>query len=172
LGRHALNTCADANVNHASLDGIGNVDTSLEARGALSVQALDGGIGGESGGQSSGAELGSTASRGEDGTNGNVLNEARVDAGSLDEGLEGANEKVCGLGVFEAALAALGHGCSESAGDDDLDLLLLLYGTVSENKSLKLTSSAFFSSSLAFPPTATWVVSCWSLSRAETMMNV
>ena len=111
-----------ADLDHACLDGVGDVDARLEAGRALAVQRLDSGSYWEAGGQRGCAELGGTASWGEDGADGNVFNEGGVDAGAFNEGLEGAVEEVGALGVFEAALAALGKGGAEGACYDDLEV--------------------------------------------------
>ena len=43
LSRHAFDACTDADVNHARLDSIRDIDAGLEAARALSVESLDGG---------------------------------------------------------------------------------------------------------------------------------
>jgi hypothetical protein len=60
----------------------------------LSVQRLDGGCDGKSGGEGSGAEFGGSTTGGEDGTDGDVFDEAGVDLGALNQGFEGAGEEV------------------------------------------------------------------------------
>jgi hypothetical protein len=109
---HALNASANANINHARLDGIGNIHTGHETRTALSVQTLDGGRDRETGSEGSSTELGSTTSWGEDGTNGDILNESRIDLGALEKSLECAEEQIGGHCVLEASLSALGEGSS------------------------------------------------------------
>jgi hypothetical protein len=86
----------------------------------LPVQALCCGCGREASGEGGGAELGCTASWGEDSANSNVFDEVGIDAGALDEGLVGAVEEVGCLGVFEATLSALCDGGTECAGYDNL----------------------------------------------------
>lgn len=89
----------------------------------MSVQGLARGCDGEPGGEGCSAELGSSSTRCEDGTNGDVFNEAGVDFGAFDEGLEGASEEVGGLGVFETTLSTLGEGSAKGACYDDLPIV-------------------------------------------------
>lgn len=63
LEAHALDTGTDTDIDHARLDGIGNVSNGLEATRALSIETLDSGRLGEAGNKSSGTELSSTAAR-------------------------------------------------------------------------------------------------------------
>jgi hypothetical protein len=121
LRGHAFGAGADANLDHASFDGIGDVDASLKAGRALSVQRLDGGCDRESGSESGGAELGCATAGGEDGADSDVFDEVGVDFGALDEGFEGAAEEVGGLRVFEASFAAFGEGGAKGACNDDLE---------------------------------------------------
>jgi hypothetical protein len=60
----------------------------------LPVQGLDGGRDGKSGGEGSSAELGSSTTGCEDGTDGDIFDELRVDLGAFDEGFESTGEEV------------------------------------------------------------------------------
>lgn len=169
LLRHALGAGADANVNHAGLDGIGDVHTGLQTAGALPVYALCGRGDGEAGGERGGAELGGTASGGEHGADGDVLDEVGVDAGALDEGFEGAVEEVRRGRVFEAAFAALGDGRAEGACYDDLGTVRMgIKVCIQGNQGL--TSSGFFSRRACFPfalfTPPRWLLTCESRSCA------
>lgn len=118
--RHALDTSTDANLNHAGLDLVGDVDAGLQARGALPVEGAHGDGVGEAGDQAGGAHLGGAAAGGEDGADANVLDQGGVDLGAVDDALEGAGDQVRGHGVFEAALAALCECRPEAGRHDDL----------------------------------------------------
>lgn len=120
LRGHALDTSANADLDHAGLDLVDDVDASLETRRALAVEGADGSGLGEASDEGSGAHLGSTTAGGKDGADGDILDQGRVDLGALKEGLEGAGDEVGSLGVLEATLATLCEGRSESCGDDDL----------------------------------------------------
>lgn len=120
LCAHALDASADANLNHAGLDLVGDVDAGLEAAGALAVEGADGGGLGEAGDEGGGAHLGGAASGGEHLAYADVLDEGGVDLGALNQALEGAGHEVGRLRVLEAALAALGEGGTETCRHDDL----------------------------------------------------
>lgn len=120
LGGHALDASADANVNHARLDLVDDVDGGLETRGALAVEGADGSSLGEASDESGGAHFGGATSGSQDSADSDVLNEGGVDLGAFEEGLEGTGHQVGGLGVLEAALATLGEGRAEGRSDDDL----------------------------------------------------
>jgi len=94
LCAHAFCASADADFDHAALDGVGDIDTGLQAGGALSVQRFDGCCGWEAGGEGSGTEFGCATSWGEDGTDGDVFDEVGVDAGALEERFVGPVEEV------------------------------------------------------------------------------
>ena len=126
VGGHGLDTGADTDLDHAGADLVGDVDAGLETRGALAVEGVDGGGLGETGDESGGAHLGGATAGGEDGADLDVLDEGGVDLGALDEAAEGTGHQIRGLGVLKAALAALGEGGAESAGDDDLYRLQVL----------------------------------------------
>jgi hypothetical protein len=79
----------------------------------LSVQRLGGRSDRESGREGGGTELSCSTTGGEDGADSDVFNEARVDTRAFDERGEGADEKVGGLCVFEAALSAFCEGSAE-----------------------------------------------------------
>lgn len=123
LRAHALHTRTDAHLNHARLDRIRNIHARLQAGAALAVQALDAARQRKPGRDGSSTELGGAAAGGQHGADGHVLDDARIDLGAGDQRLEGADEQVRGLGVLEAALAALGDGRAQGAGDDDLVVL-------------------------------------------------
>lgn len=120
LSRHALGAGTNANLDHAALDGVGDVDASLQTRRALPVQALNGCGDGEAGGEGSGTKLSGTSTGGKDRADSDVLDKVGVDSRALDEGLEGAVEEVGALGVLEAALSTLGDGCTKSTCNNDL----------------------------------------------------
>lgn len=86
--RHALRARADADLDHTRADGVCNVDAGLQARGALAVETLCGRGDGEAGGEGGGAELGCATAGGQDGADGDVLDEGGVDAGLRDHGFE------------------------------------------------------------------------------------
>jgi hypothetical protein len=125
LRAHALGTSTDSNINHTTLDRIGNVYTCLETAGALAIERPDGCGDGESSCDGSGTKFSGTTAWGKHAADSNVLNEVGVDAGAVDEGFEGADEEVGGLGVFETAFAAFGEGSAESAGHYDIIRMLL-----------------------------------------------
>lgn len=127
LRRHGFDTSADTNVNHPALDGVGYVNACLQARGALSVQAPDTDGIWKASGESSGAELGSTTAGRQNSTDRDILDQARVNLGTLDQCLEGADQQIRGSSVLEAALAALCEGCPESASDDNIIRRLFQY---------------------------------------------
>lgn len=120
LCAHALDTGADTNLNHASLDLVRDIDTGLETARALAVESADGRGLGEAGDEGSGAHLGGTASGCEHLADADVLDQLGVDLGALDQALEGAGHQVSGLRVLEAALTALGEGGTETCRYDDL----------------------------------------------------
>jgi hypothetical protein len=120
LQSHALYTSTNTDIDHTNPNGIGNVDAGLEATTALSVQGLHSCAGGEAGSQSSSSEFSRTTAWGEDITDSNVLNEARVDSGTLDESLEGTKEHVGCHGILEATFSGPRYGGSEGACYDDL----------------------------------------------------
>lgn len=118
---HALNAGTNTNVDHASLDLVGNIDAGLETRGALSVEGSDGGGLREAGDQGGGSHFSGTTTGGQDGADADILHEGRVDLGSVNDGFEDTGHEVGGGGVFEATLTTLGEGASACGGDDDLD---------------------------------------------------
>jgi hypothetical protein len=99
----------------------------LETRRALPVQALGCGCGRETSGEGSSAELGCTAAWSEDSTDSNILDEAGVDAGALEEGLVDAVEEVSRLSVFEATLSALGKSSAQRASYNNLSSISATY---------------------------------------------
>lgn len=134
--RHGLNTSTDTNFDHTGGDGVGNVNASHETRRTLSVKSLDTSADRETSLEGSGTVLGGTGTRGQDVTDGDVLDEFGVDAGSLDDSLEGEGQEVGGGGVLEKTLATLAEGSTKTGGDDDLlwfscEFLALLLAMVS-----------------------------------------
>lgn len=125
LGGHALNTSTDTNLDHARLDGIGNVDDGLETRRALTVQCLDGSGLGEASNEGSSTELSSTTTGRQDGADGNILNILGIDTALLDNSLEDTSQEVSGSSVFETTLATLGQGSAKGTGHDDIIGVLL-----------------------------------------------
>ena len=120
LEAHALNTGTNTNIDHARLDGIGNISNGLETAGALSVETLDSGGLRETSDKSGGTEFGGTATRREDGTNGDILNEIGVNLALLNDSLKDTGQHVGGGSVLEATLSALGERRTQSAGYDDI----------------------------------------------------
>lgn len=117
---HALSTSTNTNINHTSLDLVGNVDAGLQSGRALSVECSDSCILGEASNKGSSTKLGSTSARSKHVADGDILNEGRVDLGTLDNGLQDAGKEIaCGC-VLEGSLAALGEGGTAGSGDDDL----------------------------------------------------
>lgn len=125
LRGHALHTCANANFNHAGLDRVGDVHNGLKTTGALSVQASDSGRLGEAGNKGSSTELGSTATRGKNGTNSNIFHHLGVDATAVDEALENTGQKISGSGILETSLSTLGQGSTQGTCDNDIIGMLL-----------------------------------------------
>lgn len=121
---HALDTSTDTDINHTRLDLVGNINAGLQTRRALSVQRAHRGSLCEASDKRRRAHLGRAAAGGEHSADGNVLNEGRVDLGAVEDGLEHAGHDVGGVGVLEAALAALGEGASAARSDDDLGVFV------------------------------------------------
>lgn len=92
LGGHALNSGADANVDHARLQSIGDVDDGLQPTRALTIQTLDSSGLGEASHKSSGAEFGRTTTGGENGANSNILNRLGVNPALVYHGLEDTSQ--------------------------------------------------------------------------------
>jgi hypothetical protein len=155
LHAHALNTSADAYLDHAGLDGMSDINTGLETRRALSVQGLDGSTDGEASSQSGGTELSGATSGRQDRADSDIFDEARVDLGSINERLEGTDEQVCGRGVLKSSLTTLCERCSQSSGHDNLRITRQQPPSPMVNLQRGegiLTSSGFFWSSAARPP--------------------
>ena len=74
----------------------------------------------KAGGQGRGAELGCARARAQDVAYTDVFDEVGVDAGSLDQGLQGAVQQVRGVCVFETTLAAFCESCAQRAGHYDV----------------------------------------------------
>lgn len=144
LRGHALNTGANADLDHAGLDLVDDVNASLQTRRALAVEGADGSGLGEASDEGSGAHLGSTTAGGKDSADGDILDEGRIDLGALKESLEGAGDEVGSLGVLEATLATLCEGRSEGCGNDNLGRGVLERVILRVCRGLELTSSAFF----------------------------
>jgi hypothetical protein len=125
LRAHAFDTGTNADVNHARLDGIGDIHHSLQATGALAIQASHSSGLWEPGNQRRGTELGGAASRGQHGAHSNIIDKLRVDATAADQALESTNKQVRGRGVFESALAAFCDGRAEGGSHDDVVGVLL-----------------------------------------------
>ena len=120
LSGHGLNPSTDSDLDHAAADRVGNIDASLQTRRALAVEGVDGSGDGEAGDQGSGTHLGGTTAGGKDGADNDIFDELGLDLGALKDAFQGTGQEVRGKGVLEGALAALGDGRPESAGDDDL----------------------------------------------------
>jgi hypothetical protein len=127
LSRHTLDARADTDLDGTAFDSVGNVHASLKARRALPVQRLDGGRARETSSKSRSAELGGTTAGGEHITNGDVFDETGIDARALKQALESTDEEISTSGVLEAATAALGDGCAEGSGNDDVVGVFLNY---------------------------------------------
>lgn len=125
LERHALHTGTNTNVNHTRLESVGNVHSSLQTTGALSVQTPDGGGLGETSNERSSTELSGTATGGKNRANSHILNQVRVDTAAVDHGLEDTGQQVSSRGVFETTLSTLGEGGAQSTCDDDIIGVLL-----------------------------------------------
>lgn len=120
LTAHTLNASTDANLDHARLDGIGNLDTCLQARAALSVQRVHAGAVRETGSQSSSTELSGTSAGRQHTTDGDVFNQRWIDVGTFNQGPECTVEKVGGGRVFETSFAPLGQGGAETCCYDNI----------------------------------------------------
>lgn len=120
LSAHALNTGADADLDHAALDLVGDIDTRLQTARALSVESSDGRRLGETSYQGSGAHLGGATAGGQNLSDADILDQSRVNLGPLKDALQGTCQQVRGLCVLEAALAALGECSSETCRYYDL----------------------------------------------------
>jgi hypothetical protein len=125
LGAHALNTSADTNLDHARLDGVGNINNGLETRRALTVQGLDSSGLGEASNEGSSTELGSTATGRQDGADSDILDILRINTALLDDSLEDTGQEVGGSSVLESTLATLGEGSAQGTGHDDIIGVLL-----------------------------------------------
>ena len=121
LQAHALDTGSDANLDHARLDGMSNINAGLQAGRALSVQGPDRSRDGEASSEGGSTELCGATSWRQDRADGDILDKGWVDLGAVDERLEGTNEQVCSRGVLESSLAALGEGSSQGRRHDDLE---------------------------------------------------
>jgi hypothetical protein len=120
LCAHALDASTDTDVDHAGADLVGNVNAGLQTRRALAVERADGRRLGEASNQRSSTHLSSTATRGEHGTDADILDEGGVELRALDDGLQHAGDEVSSLGVLEAALATLGECAAARGGNNDL----------------------------------------------------
>ena len=125
LEGHALHTGTNTNVNHTRLESIGNVHSSLQTTGALSVQTPDGGGLGETSNERSSTELSGTATGGKNRANSHILNQVWVDTAAVDHGLEDTRQQVSSRGVLETTLSTLGEGGAQSTCDDDIIGVLL-----------------------------------------------
>lgn len=154
LHAHALNTSTDADLDHARLDGMSDINAGLETRRALSVQRLDSGADGKASSQSGGTELGGATSGRQDRADSDIFDEGRVNLRSVDERLEGTDEQVCGRGVLESSLTTLCERCSQSSRYDNLCIIRQQTPPpmlVLQQEGI-LTSSGLFWSSAARPP--------------------
>lgn len=120
LRGHGLDTGTDTDVDHASLDLVGDVDAGLQAGRALAVQGADGSGVWEASDESGGPHLGGAAAGGQDGADADILHEAGVDVGALNDAPQRAGHQVGGHGVLEGALATLCESRSEACRDDNL----------------------------------------------------
>jgi hypothetical protein len=120
LGRHALDTSTDTNVDHARLQSVGNVNDGLQTARTLSVQGLDSSSLGETSHEGGGTELGSTTTGRQDGADSNILDGVGVDTTLVDHGLEDTSKQVSSSSVLEATLATLGQGSPQSTCHDDI----------------------------------------------------
>lgn len=89
---HALHTCANTDLNLASPDRIRNIDDSLQATRALSVQTLDGGRFGEACDKRRSSELSGTTAGRKHRTHGNILNELGINSTTADQTLESTDK--------------------------------------------------------------------------------
>jgi len=120
LRRHALDTGTNPNVDHAALESTGNVDDSLQATRALTVQGLDSGSLGETSHEGSGTELSSTTAGRQNGADSDIIDDLGVDATLVDHGLEDTGEQIGSSGVLETTLATLGKGSPQSTCHDNI----------------------------------------------------
>jgi hypothetical protein len=125
LGAHALNTSADTNLDHARLDGVGNINNGLETRRALTVQGLDSSGLGEASNEGSSTELGGATTGGQDRADGNILDVLGVDTTLLDDSLEDTSQEISSSSVLETTLTTLGQGSAQGTGHDDIIGVLL-----------------------------------------------
>jgi len=125
LTAHALDTSTDANLDHTGLDGIGNLDTGLKTRTALTVQRVHSSAIREAGSESGSTELSGTASRRQYTANSNILNQRRINLRALNQGFESSVEKVGGGCVFETSFASLGQRCAQTCRYDNVIRALL-----------------------------------------------
>lgn len=116
LCAHRLDTRADANIDHPSLDSVRHVDARLQPARALAVQRVHRRLDREPGYQAGSSELGRATAGRKDGADVNVLNNTRVDSGALDQPAEDTGEQILCWCVLEAATATLGERGSERAG--------------------------------------------------------
>lgn len=92
LQTHALNTRSDTNLNHTGLDFIGNINTRLQSRATLTVQALDCRGCRKASHQGRGTKLGSATSWWEYRADSDVFDERRVDLRADDESFERSHQ--------------------------------------------------------------------------------
>jgi hypothetical protein len=112
LTAHTLHTRTDTNLNHTSLDSIGNLNTSLQTRTALTVQRMHSSTIREARSQSRSTELGGAAAGRQYTANGDIFDQRGIDFGTLDQCFKGSVEEVGGGCVFEASFASLSQRCA------------------------------------------------------------
>jgi hypothetical protein len=120
LRGHALNTSTDTNIDHTRPDTVGNIGDGLETTRALTVQTLDGSGLGEASHESSGTELSGTTTGRQNGTNSDILNGLGIETTLVKDSLEDTSEQISGSGIFEATLATLREGRSQSTCHDNI----------------------------------------------------
>lgn len=109
----------NTDVDLAESDLVGNLVNGSETRRALSVQAVATGSVGNTGPERAHAGLGGTTTGSKDGTDGNILDELRVDLGLGKNTLKGPTEELLGSTLRETTLLGPGDGGSESRNNDD-----------------------------------------------------
>lgn len=147
LCAHTLNTSTDTDVNHTSLNLVRNIHTSLQTGRALPVQRPHSSRLREPSHQTSATHLSRATTRSKDGADADILHQSRVDLGAVDGRLQDAGDEVCGGGVLETALSALGEGAAAGGCDDDIvgafleDLVAAAGGWVARNLAAELGDS-------------------------------
>ena len=100
-------------------DLVSNLVDGSETGRALSVQTVTAGRVGDASPERTHTSLCGASTWGEDGTDGDILDELGVDLGLSNDTLQGPAEHLLGGALREAALLGLGDGRSQGRDNDD-----------------------------------------------------